>query len=851
MAKNIILLSDGTGNSASNLFKSNVWRLYQALDLTSEDPDDKGQPKQLAYHDDGVGTSSFKPWALLGGAFGWGLKRNVLDLYCFLSRHYQPDRNDRIYAFGFSRGAFTIRVLTDLVLKQGLAQTISDESGQKRPVTETERKRLAELAYRAYRNEHYSGGWLAIIFRMPNNAWHWFIDKLFRRKPYNQADYQTVKEIEFLGLWDTVAAYGLPFDELTRAWNFIFPLSFPDRNLDKRVKRACHALALDDERLSFHPELWNEKDEKKVWRLEENKQSKEDELTIEGNLQGPANISQERITQVWFAGMHSNVGGSYPDDGMSLVPFCWILEQASPPTEEPEKKDDGLCFIKESKKKSKGLWIDEVERRKIKAAANPNGKMYDSRKGMGGFYRYRPRKLRELTQDEREPKNSVVIELPKIHESVFRRIKNGTDGYAPIGLPDNYAVVEDNGTVMLLPETATAGNSKAIETKTEAITRARQQEQIWSRVWLKRQVYFLSIVLVGALASLRYWRPQWQILNLLDQVTTYMEVPTIIGALGKLLPEMASPWITSFQKQPGLFSVLALLYVAVLRAGHSLQRHIFDAMLIKWNSAFPKFGKPVLTGKEPRGLLHRLYHIRMTEPVQRFMFWWKQRLIPYVILLVLLGGAYYVVHRSFYLFWNSAGSICRPSLPDKPMAELQNGIFPSNTPCWSTGINAEKGKRYRISIELKENNIWRDDGIPTGLAGFSVDEEKVPSYLLRWVMRFAQPLRRQPDGKWFQPIIKIGSRGRDEYILNTTSETNPDKFLTTTIEARQSGELFLFVNDFVLPLPCYQPAYINNHGTANVTVTQLPDCPKEEQDCESQVKPSPPSASEKVNPAAD
>lgn len=113
MPKNIILLSDGTGNSANRLFKSNVWRLYQALDLSESDP-----PRQMAYHDDGVGTSSFKPLALIGGAFGWGLKRNVLDLYCFLSRHYEKD--DRIYGFGFSRGAFTIRVLAGLILSQGV-----------------------------------------------------------------------------------------------------------------------------------------------------------------------------------------------------------------------------------------------------------------------------------------------------------------------------------------------------------------------------------------------------------------------------------------------------------------------------------------------------------------------------------------------------------------------------------------------------------------------------------------------------------------------------------------------------------------------------------------------------------
>ena len=104
--KRIILLSDGTGNSASKVWKSNVWRVFESLDLRGSE--------QVAFYDDGVGTSSFKPLAILGGVFGWGLKRNVLDIYKFLCLNYKE--GDQIFAFGFSRGAFTIRVLIGLVL---------------------------------------------------------------------------------------------------------------------------------------------------------------------------------------------------------------------------------------------------------------------------------------------------------------------------------------------------------------------------------------------------------------------------------------------------------------------------------------------------------------------------------------------------------------------------------------------------------------------------------------------------------------------------------------------------------------------------------------------------------------
>jgi uncharacterized protein (DUF2235 family) len=96
-ACNIVLLSDGTSNAASSFWRTNVWRIFQSVNLTGSE--------QVACYDDGVGTSSFKLLAILGGAFGWGLKRNVIHLYKFLCRNYAPD--SQIYAFGFSRGAFT------------------------------------------------------------------------------------------------------------------------------------------------------------------------------------------------------------------------------------------------------------------------------------------------------------------------------------------------------------------------------------------------------------------------------------------------------------------------------------------------------------------------------------------------------------------------------------------------------------------------------------------------------------------------------------------------------------------------------------------------------------------------
>jgi uncharacterized protein (DUF2235 family) len=109
-ARNLIVLSDGTGNSAAAASKTNVWRLYQALDVTDG--------TQIAVFSDGVGTSNIMPLRILGQALGFGVQLNVLRLYKFLCRNYVP--GDQIWAFGFSRGAFTIRVLVGLVLNEGL-----------------------------------------------------------------------------------------------------------------------------------------------------------------------------------------------------------------------------------------------------------------------------------------------------------------------------------------------------------------------------------------------------------------------------------------------------------------------------------------------------------------------------------------------------------------------------------------------------------------------------------------------------------------------------------------------------------------------------------------------------------
>ena len=118
--RNIIICCDGTGNEISENI-SNVLKLYRCLRKT-----EKTQPRQLVFYDPGVGTLERPdPWhklkqdfnAILGLATGYGLDDNVLAAYAFLVHNYQA--GDQIYLFGFSRGAYTVRVLAGLIHKIG------------------------------------------------------------------------------------------------------------------------------------------------------------------------------------------------------------------------------------------------------------------------------------------------------------------------------------------------------------------------------------------------------------------------------------------------------------------------------------------------------------------------------------------------------------------------------------------------------------------------------------------------------------------------------------------------------------------------------------------------------------
>ena len=384
METNIILCSDGTGNTTVKNRGTNVFKLFEAIDTHHT------SPPQLSVYDDGVGSGTSKISQALGGGVGYGLSRNVKQLYTALVRNYNP--GDSIYMFGFSRGAFTVRSLAGMISYMG----IIDREHCK---TDAELIDYVEHAYREYR--HSQRAWLetilSFLFIKPVHTYQRIVKKkvhmvshtLFKEQFSIQPSSEDKKLIRFIGVWDTVNAVGFPVPWVRKLFNkLMYRFSFTDNYLNKDVEQACQALSIDDQRKTFTPEIWDE--------------SKAED--------------KKRITQVWFSGVHSNVGGGYVKQGMSLVPLNWMMRQAH---------DAGLHFIKHD--------MDLYD-----AKQNVYDKLYDSRHGLSVYYRFKPRNIYKLCK-----LRGVDV---SIHSSAIDRIYQGTQGYAPGNIPNGFEIVDADKT---------------------------------------------------------------------------------------------------------------------------------------------------------------------------------------------------------------------------------------------------------------------------------------------------------------------------------------------------------------------------------------------------------------------
>lgn len=262
MTRNVVIGVDGTWNRPDQFDRGrqvpgNVVKMVRAVSANSDIP-------QLKYYDSGVGTDGWfdKLW---GGVAGRGLFGSMRKAYHWLVEHWQED--DRLFLFGFSRGAFTVRSLAGMLALCGLP---------------------------ARRDENISAE-AANIYRTHDKEKRLHSAELFRKK-YHCHDVP----VHFLGVWDTVGAMGLPtrgpVGSLTRARH-----QFHSVCLGNNVRHARQALAINEQRAAFEPSLW----------------------------MPPAPSSLESVQQLWFAGVHSNVGGGYVCSGLSDIALSWMMEEAT------------------------------------------------------------------------------------------------------------------------------------------------------------------------------------------------------------------------------------------------------------------------------------------------------------------------------------------------------------------------------------------------------------------------------------------------------------------------------------------------------------------------------------------
>jgi uncharacterized protein (DUF2235 family) len=295
--KRIAVFLDGTWNSPDD--NTNVWRSKL---LVSER--DAAGNEQASYYEVGVGTKRFDRFR--GGAFGDGLDANLRNAYQWLMSVYEE--GDVIYLFGFSRGAYTARSLAGLINKCGLLLP-----GASFSVPQIfDRYKQGDNAEPLYK---LRPDWI------PRSQW--------TAEDVSLVEQSRRVEIEFIGVWDTVGALGIPAGKLATladgalaklgngklaklGEHFGLPSSyyFHSTNPSKLYNQMYQALAVDEQRPQYRPALWT------LFR------PASDPLP-------PTLGADQKLEQRWFVGAHCNVGGGYRNDPLAQIPLAWLQEKAT------------------------------------------------------------------------------------------------------------------------------------------------------------------------------------------------------------------------------------------------------------------------------------------------------------------------------------------------------------------------------------------------------------------------------------------------------------------------------------------------------------------------------------------
>ena len=409
MPKSIVICCDGTGNQINNKL-SNVLKLYRALEKSDD---------QLVYYSPGVGTvGDFDDWQMikqhvrefLGLATGYGLDENVLDAYRFLCTHYED--GDAICLFGFSRGAYTVRVLAAFVYVMGLL----------RP----NQLNLAEYAFTAYKKASHDSrkeGRLSEADALRIAATQTSEDEIARGLPaaweFRRVTGAQRVTIKFIGLWDTVASVIVPRGD--RLLLDLQILRFTRTNPGVQIFRQ--AMSIDERRRMFRLNRWTEPQ------------------TFKSNPFNNRNWAPQDIRQVWFAGVHADIGGGYleSESGLSKFPLLWMINQAK------------AAGLKMSTAMINHLVLGKPRKDsdRVYTPPDPKAQLHRSLRGLWWLFEIIPKRTKWREWPRRrsllglylplaEPRD--IPEGARIHGSVFERIAE-VEGYRPVNLPRSYVRV--------------------------------------------------------------------------------------------------------------------------------------------------------------------------------------------------------------------------------------------------------------------------------------------------------------------------------------------------------------------------------------------------------------------------
>jgi hypothetical protein len=350
--RKLAIFFDGTSNDEGS--HTNVSKLHGLATL-------QARCDVNALYVPGVGVRG-----LIGAATGYGIGQRARTAYVWLAQNYDPTRNDSVFVFGFSRGAFTARVFASMIYAAGLPNLIGV------PDSLVDNDRVNDI-YNKYKDK--ADSWVERKSRA---------EAAMKRTGWSSRQ----AEITFMGLFETVEAVGVsgpargrvrPLGENVEATN----QKYADQLCN--VKRAAHAMSLDDPRaFIFTPKL----------------------LTREYLIAHCPNRSSididSVVEEVWFSGAHSDVGGQRGTE-LDDVPLNWMIRELAP---------------------YKLLRGDGVYADPFGPVNNPRSKWLARR-----LYGYRERGIADFIDDSVTQYNrDSVTKLPKlkVHYSVIQRLQTDT-----------------------------------------------------------------------------------------------------------------------------------------------------------------------------------------------------------------------------------------------------------------------------------------------------------------------------------------------------------------------------------------------------------------------------------------